>query len=52
MEWFAAPALTPPALLPAELSQARATTRPIRTAGSQPRAAVVLVTVDVQGLAS
>lgn len=52
MEWFAAPALTPPALLPAADASARATTRPARVVGTQPRAVVVLVTVDVQGLAA
>lgn len=49
MEAFAAPAETPPALLPAGFVDAVLASRPVRDPGGQPRAVVVLVEIVVQG---
>lgn len=51
MEWFAAPASTAPAELPAALSLAAASPRPTLEAGGQPMASVLLLEIDVLGLA-
>lgn len=40
-----------PTVLPAEMESAELAARPLRLAGGQPRAAVLLVEIDVQGLA-
>lgn len=52
MESFDAPAAEAPALLPAALVEASLAARPTRTPGDQPRAAVLLVEIDMQGLAA
>ena len=49
MEAFAAPAETPPALLPAAFVDAVLASRPVRDPGGQPGAVVVLVEIVVQG---
>jgi hypothetical protein len=50
VENFAAPGLYAPAELPADFAEAELTSRPTYTPGSQPRAAVLLLEMDVQGL--
>lgn len=47
MENFAAPAATAPATLPADIALAAVATRPPRRAGTEPRAAVLLVEFEV-----
>lgn len=47
---FASPASTAPATLPDSLVLAMLASRPIRIAGPQPAAAVVLLDIEVKGL--
>ncbi|MBR0649501.1 hypothetical protein GXW78_07510 [Roseomonas terrae] len=49
---FDGPGFQPPATLPAMFEEAAGLTRPVLTAGSEPRAVVLLVEVDAKGLAS
>lgn len=51
MEGFAPPALHAPALLPPGFVLAELAARPTRTPGGQPAAAVLLVEIEVQGMA-
>ena len=46
---FAPPGIEPPAVLPAAWSLAVLAVRPVRTAGGQPIAALVLVEFEVRG---
>ena len=48
-EAFAPPGTEAPAVLPALLATAVLASRPVRVAGSQPVAAIVLVEIDVRG---
>lgn len=48
MENFAAPGITAPALLPDAVVSAALAARPVRLAGEQPVAAVILLEIDVQ----
>lgn len=50
MENFTAPALIAPALLPTAFAQAMTESRPLRDPGDPPRATVILLEIDVQGL--
>lgn len=45
---FAPPGTEPPAVLPATLALAVLSARPARTAGGQPRAAIVLVEIETR----
>lgn len=49
-EGFAPPAAEAPAVLPAGFELAALAARPVRTAGGQPVAAVVLVEIEQKGL--
>jgi hypothetical protein len=49
MEGFAAPATLAPAVLPSAYVLAALSFRPVRVAGGQPLAAVVLVEIEVKG---
>lgn len=52
MEDFTAPDLVAPSTLPAAFAAAALAGRPTREAGDAPRAVVVLMEIDVQGLAA
>jgi hypothetical protein len=49
MEVFAPYATVPPASLPTDASEAAPAPRPLMQRGGEPRAAVLLVEIDVQG---
>ncbi len=46
---FAPPGTEPPAVLPAAWALAALASRPVRVAGGQPVAAIVLVEIDARG---
>jgi len=48
-EAFAPPGTEAPAVLPAAWALAALASRPVRVAGGQPGAAIVLVEIDVRG---
>ncbi len=48
---FAPPGTEPPAVLPSTLALAVLAARPVRAAGSQPGAIVVLVEIDTRAVA-
>lgn len=52
MEDFTAPDLVAPSTLPAAFASAMLSGRPTRDPGGQPAAVVVLLEIDVQGLAA
>lgn len=49
-EAFSAPATVPEAVLPAEFCGASEASRPVRTAGDQPAALLLLIDIEMKGL--
>jgi hypothetical protein len=50
VEAFDAPAMTPPATMPDAFSEAETAARPVLIRGREPRAGVLLLEIDVQGV--